>query len=911
MNSFSQLFESLTGSKPFPWQDALFSRLASGERLPKAVDIPTGLGKTAVMAIWLIARAAGVDLPRRLIYVVDRRVVVDQATAEAEKLRRFVEDNPEIQNALDLEKPLPISTLRGQHLDNREWLEDPSAPAIIIGTVDMIGSRLLFEGYGVSRKMRPYHAGLLGADALVVLDEAHLVPPFEALLESLARRDVRLRPEGGTIPTFRVLSLSATGRQKDTVHTLTDADLAEGTETRKRLTARKTLACKAHDSESDFSAWMAEQAWLLRTKADSPQRIVVFCNLRKDAEKVADAIENTAKQAGEDIVCELLVGARRVRERQEAGERLQDQGWFSGAKNRPEKPMFLVATSAGEVGVDLDADHMVCDLVEWERMVQRLGRVNRRGDGDAGILVLLEKEPEPSAKEKAALDKSEADRDDSERKLVEKFRQKAARIRTLRPPLDLLPDVDEGKDASPLSLRVLRDRSGQDKKVAEALDAATTQPPLRPALSLPLIEAWSMTSLKEHTGRPDIVPWLRGWVEDEAPQTRVAWRVHLPVFADGQPFAAKDVARYFDAAPIHITEVLETRSDEVFSWLTKRAQAFAKPENSGNHPSPDTCIGFLLDASGEPVGKPLSLEDLLLESADKSQKETLKRRLSHHTLVLDARLGGLAPSGLLDTSENDPASCVDGPDPWLDHETSPPIVPFRITTSPPEENDWLPTAKFALDESEGEPATAFLFISKWCEESGDADDQSVTGEQSLQQHQTLAEACMRGIAQRLGLEESLTRVLCLAARIHDEGKNSPRWQDAFNAPSDGRPYAKTRGPINQSRLGGYRHELVSMLRAKKHPEVLLLAKEERELLLHLIAAHHGFARPFIGLDGCDDLPPTKLRGEGVEIACRFARLQKRWGPWGLAWLESLLRAADQQASRNLTSQSTDLPQTQP
>ena len=37
----------------------------------------------------------------------------------------------------------------------------------------MIGSRLLFSGYRSSFKLRPLDAGLLGQDALLVLDEAH------------------------------------------------------------------------------------------------------------------------------------------------------------------------------------------------------------------------------------------------------------------------------------------------------------------------------------------------------------------------------------------------------------------------------------------------------------------------------------------------------------------------------------------------------------------------------------------------------------------------------------------------------------------------------------------------------------------------------------------------------------------
>src|SRR3569833_246122 len=76
LQSFRSDFEALTGYVPFRWQKRLFLRLAKGD-FPSAVDIPTGLGKTAAMILWLIARARGAPVPRRLIYVVDRRAVVD------------------------------------------------------------------------------------------------------------------------------------------------------------------------------------------------------------------------------------------------------------------------------------------------------------------------------------------------------------------------------------------------------------------------------------------------------------------------------------------------------------------------------------------------------------------------------------------------------------------------------------------------------------------------------------------------------------------------------------------------------------------------------------------------------------------------------------------------------------------
>lgn len=912
----SQALALSDGAKPFPWQESLLDRFLDSKRgLPPGLDIPTGLGKTSVMAIWLVAKAHGAALPRRLIYVVDRRVVVDQATAVAEALRQFVEESPDVKRRLGLSKQLPISTLRGQHIDNREWTEDPVSPAIIIGTVDMIGSRLLFEGYGVSRKMRPYHAGLLGADALVVLDEAHLVPPFEGLLETIAMFPKKFAPRNAgnpIMPTFRLMTLSATGKRKADLVGLTEGDFEEGTESHRRLCAKKRLTFHTHNTDGDFTEWMVARAWELRQLQDQPQRVLIFCNRRKDAEQVCSTIQKTAKTDSVSIDCELLVGGRRVLERQHAASQLDSQGWFAGAMVRPEKPTFLIATSAGEVGVDLDADHLVCDLVEWERMVQRLGRVNRRGHGDARVMVLLEKKPEPNAREKKALAKSPSERDDKERKTVERFEEKSARPRQLRQPFDHLPKDGEEIDVSPLSLRKLRldaevndfaaEREQTEAKEKAAILAKASSPaPLRPELTRPLVDAWSMTSLKEHTGRPKIDPWLRGWVEDDRPQTQVAWRTHLPVRLNGKPREALDsrkVTRYFEAAPIHISEILETETDEVFSKIEARTKALLKIKADEREIALDDVVGFLLDASREVDGDPLHLRDLVFEGGDKNAKDDLRRRLAHRLLVLDARFGGLHENGLLDPSIKTEVHTADDDAEWMKSEDGIPIVRFKILREKAPFSNWARIARIPLNETDDSPATEWLFIYKWKVDGGGEDDRSVSQFQGLKIHQEFAEQCMKKMVESLQLPADLSEALCLAALIHDEGKDCDRWQDAFNARrDDGRPYAKTEGPISQAKLGGFRHELLSMIRAREDDSWKKLPPELQDLVLHLIAAHHGFARPFIGIDGCDDFPPSALEYEAAQIALRFARLQKQWGPWGLAWLESLLRAADQQASR--------------
>jgi CRISPR-associated endonuclease/helicase Cas3 len=175
--SFECSFEALWPPyNPFPWQSMLAEQIADG-CWPKALDLPTAAGKTACIdaAVYALAAQAGKSgadrtAPRRIWFVVDRRIVVDEAFDRAliiaKKLRK-ANDGPlkaVADRLLDISgtrgKPLAAARLRGGVFRDDGWARLPSQPAVITSTVDQLGSRLLFRGYGPSKLTAPIFAGL-------------------------------------------------------------------------------------------------------------------------------------------------------------------------------------------------------------------------------------------------------------------------------------------------------------------------------------------------------------------------------------------------------------------------------------------------------------------------------------------------------------------------------------------------------------------------------------------------------------------------------------------------------------------------------------------------------------------------------------------------------------------------------
>ncbi len=851
----------------------MFRQLCAND-VPKICDLPTGMGKTSIIHLWALALRHQISenkprLPTRLIYVVDRRTVVDQATDIAERIQNNLDKLPEIGLPNDW---LTVSTLRGQFADNREWTKDPSKPAIVIGTVDMIGSRLLFSGYRSSYKLRPLDAGLIGQDAWLVLDEAHLSAPFEKLVRELS--------DEGTLQTNQGLPMKVTTMSATTLDNATgrfrleQMDLEGDLNTNpivRRYEAKKRLVLEAPVEKDKLRSGVVKAAAKLAIRDNA--RVVVFTQKPDEAQEIAQALRRLLSQSA----VEVLTGTMRGLERDElllekaVLQRLLDGE--EGPEDRASKePAVLVSTSAGEVGFDLNADHMLCDAAPLDSMIQRLGRVNRRGYGDANVHVFIATTEDKPTNTKGKKSKNK--------------NQWETATGEARKCLESLPLNEDGThDASPRAIDQLRQSLSK-----EQIQAASTPKPDMVDVNDILLDAWSMTTIAGlMPGRPPVAPWLRGLSEDE-PQTTITWRAEL----DAEGFGLldlDDIEEWLDAHRILPHETLSVPTQKAREWMLGRWEKLS-PEDRltiGSNP----CI---VDRGG------------LQKFALKNLVEELEPNLPNSPilsadLLLPASFGGIQRGiGLLDA---DSPKVVDSEEATsADRRSISDVADAKrrrgrilredgvdraLVGALPENYDDL--ARFCLDLSGGDdtPRQLISLVPKpERPESGNT-------RQSLKTHVNLVERYAAEIAARLSLSpEVFCEALRLAARWHDSGKEREIWQRAVNRKPDETPVGKSGGSMRRI-SGGYRHEFGSMREfADAHNSKI--ADEVFDLAIHLISVHHGRGRPHFPKGGFDPNARCASGAIASESVRRFGRLQRRYGYWQLAWLENLLRCADAMAS---------------
>jgi CRISPR-associated endonuclease/helicase Cas3 len=175
---------------------------------------------------------------------------------------------------------------------------------------------------------------------------------------------------------------------------------------------------------------------------------------------------------------------------------------------------------------------------------------------------------------------------------------------------------------------------------------------------------------------------------------------------------------------------------------------------------------------------------------------------------------------------------------------------------------------------------------------------------TLDQHRCAVAKRAAAVAEALGLGAEMTHVLRLAGLHHDDGKDDFRFQRALNADLDGAALAKSRGlspaqwQVAYAGSGlphGWRHEQLSAALCWD----ALIQQTERDLVTRLVGTSHGRGRTgyphtstelHAGSASAVELFDDGLWDEIVE------RTDRRFGVWGIAYLEALLRAADGQVS---------------
>ena len=936
-DGFVTFFAEVTdGLEPFPWQVDLVERLVTG-RVPDVVDVPTGLGKTSLIHCWAYALAAstteGPLLPRRLFFVVDRRLVVDGAYEAADDLqhRLAVEDPGPMTAAvadrlarLHADRSLPALTavrMRGGTSWESRWLPRPDQAAVVVGTVDQFGSRLLFRGYGTSPRMRPIDAALTGTDAWLVVDEAHIAGPLVQTTTAVTSLQQLTEPVA-RVSGLQVTQMSATtGTGGDDV---LRADLDEQATSealpraaavaRQRLDAAKpvTLVDLTDLSSGSRKTWRRSAAKLgtgladlARTVDPAAQIVGVIANTIATARAAHDRL--TA--AGEDAL--LLIGRVRAHER----ELLLQSDAFArvraGADRDPDaRRLYVVATQTIEVGANLDLDALVTECAPLSSLVQRFGRVNRLGGRPTMRSAIVHAgfahgDEDPVYGPATAVTWSY---------LIAHHGEPVTTTSRLtgwawpeHAPLDLGPRACRGLlDGAPADAQMLAGF------VPRLLDAH--------------VERWAATSPAPMPDQ-EVAPFLHG-AQPERPEVAVAWRATPPTIRpEVQPLPTPEDAwhRWLElAAPVE-WEFVDVPIWEVRGLLAGRAPADPtsdlessdvvvdeEPPELPGHSAP--LLGVVYRSPSEPprlVRGPADVRpgDRVVLSATVGGHDrwgwTGRRRDEDEPAVPDvadlaptrrrqtvrlssAVLGTLIPVGdhtRLEHLLDEVVTAVTEGDGRVAVATDLPL-PDEITTALRRHARAYPTDFQETDDGRIVALLTVPFRTGSALDAVSDDDTASTSSapvrQSLPDHGDEVGRLASTFATNLGLNGVLRRTVEVAGRWHDLGKADDQFQlmlhdgDSLGAAAAAVPVAKSgrdpRDPVARraAQLSGlprgFRHEAVS---ARLVDELVGVLGDEVgdldvDLLHHLVVSHHGHARPLLPPVLDPDAPAVTVQVDGAE-----------------------------------------------
>lgn len=904
--AFSEFYHAVHGFDPFPWQDRLAQQVAATGRWPLEVGVPTGLGKTACFEIavwWLASQAdrppAKRTAPTRIWWVVNRRLLVDSMAQQATCLARMLCTAKSGDTAGDAGKvlcqvadrlrslsadrdapPLEVMTLRGGIAAHTPT--DPSRPTLVLCTLPMYGSRLLFRGYGSG--LRAVDAAMAGTDSLVLLDEAHLAPHLRSLVLATSECTPGAQsflPAPRTDAT--VVALTATGEAKGTKRFDLNEDDEHNDIVRRRLDAAKPM-CLRIEAAGDVAKHLAGATAELIDEAAEPASFLVFANSPHTARAVFRRLQERQEPPAEVI---LLTGRTREREAERIRGRILDPDSGMAAERphaRRERHLVVVATQTLEVGADIDAEYLVTEACGVRALTQRLGRLNRRGSHPHARAVYVHVPPARRAHRS-----SEGTRDSwpvygEEPAAVLERLQQAERL---------------GSGTIQLSPR----------RVAGVLGPPCDDPGRAPEILPGILWEWVKTTMPPE-GEAPVEPYFSGIAAPEY-AVSVIWRAHVP--EAGQRLWPRATDR--EAVDVPLTEVREALAeDETVHRLEPDGVTVEAVGPADLRPGDQITLGIergLLDEFGwDPaatgpvvdaslMGRGLPLDAPAIERlCGAAVNDPVARALSDDDEI-DAADRGEAIEQIVEAVRDAGAPAAWDTVEWRGFVDSlePRVVEARREVSRLPARNALPERRVA-----------------------EFDETSLGDTVELGPHGRAVGTRAGVVADRLGLPENLRDIVSLAGTLHDIGKADRRfqhWLDPAGAASVA--MAKSSAPRHRwesmrAAAGwprGGRHEDLSarLVRAWLDSNLEWGSPTERDLLVHLVISHHGKGRPLVPpvRDGTNGTVSGEVSGVRVEVAAdlsstdwdqpaRFRRLNRQFGPWGLAFLESIVIRSDHAVS---------------